>query len=102
MRYCPSASVTADRTRSMRSGLEASTVTPGSTPPELSRTTPLMDAWANADDEDRTSRVTAMASHTLRMGAPFTKRRSKRPADSTGREEKTHASFEVGRGPAAE
>jgi hypothetical protein len=29
-------------------GLDASTVTPGKTPPDASRTTPVIDAWANA------------------------------------------------------
>jgi len=38
----PCASVTAERTPSMRAGLAASTVTPGSTPPDPSRTTPVM------------------------------------------------------------
>src|SRR5678815_5308838 len=34
IRYCPCPSVVAERTRSISAGLEASTVTPGSTPPE--------------------------------------------------------------------
>src|SRR6266545_7797257 len=38
----PWPSVTAVRTFSIRTGLAASTVTPGSTAPELSRTTPAM------------------------------------------------------------
>src|SRR5678816_1592107 len=49
MRYCPESSVTADRIFSMSAGLDASTVTPGSTPPDESFTTPVMDAWAYAD-----------------------------------------------------
>src|SRR5262249_40826211 len=46
--YCPSASVTTLRTFSMSAGLLASTVTPGSTAPHVSRTTPAMAlcAWA--------------------------------------------------------
>ena len=40
--YWPVPSVTAVRTFSMSAGLEASTVTPGSTAPEESRTTPAM------------------------------------------------------------
>src|SRR5262245_3588876 len=32
----------------MRAGLAASTVTPGRTPPETSRTTPAIDDWAYA------------------------------------------------------
>ena len=46
MRYCPEPSVTAERTFSIRTGLDASTVTPGSTPPDVSLTTPVIDAWA--------------------------------------------------------
>src|SRR5688572_11028233 len=47
MRYWPVPSVTAERTFSMSAGLEASTVTPGSTAPEASRTVPVREAWAN-------------------------------------------------------
>src|ERR1700704_5954136 len=46
MRYCPEPSVTAERTFSISTGLDASTVTPGSTAPDVSLTTPVMDAWA--------------------------------------------------------
>ena len=42
MRYWPEPSVTAARTFSMSAGLAASTVTPGSTAPEVSFTTPVM------------------------------------------------------------
>src|SRR5688572_22822025 len=48
IRNCPAPSVTTVRTFSMRAGLAASTVTPGSTPPDVSRTTPAIDAWAYA------------------------------------------------------
>src|SRR6185503_3902928 len=48
MRYWPVPSVTTDRTRSISAGLVASTVTPGSTAPDESLTTPVMDAWAYA------------------------------------------------------
>ena len=48
MRYWPVSSVTAVRTFSISAGLEASTVTPGSTPPDASRTVPVREAWANA------------------------------------------------------
>ena len=48
MRYWPDPSVTAERTFSISAGLEASTVTPGNTAPEVSRTTPAIEAWANA------------------------------------------------------
>src|SRR5678816_1913803 len=44
----PCASVTAERTPSISAGLAASTVTPGSTPPEASRTTPVMLLCAHA------------------------------------------------------
>src|SRR4051812_35615907 len=40
MRYSPRSSVTALRTFSIRTGLDASTVTPGKTAPEVSVTTP--------------------------------------------------------------
>src|SRR5438876_4180097 len=48
MRYWPVLSVTALRLFSISAGLDASTVTPGSTAPEASFTTPVMEAWANA------------------------------------------------------
>ena len=49
MLYRPWASVTTERTFSMRAGLAASTVTPGRTPPLESRATPAMPlVWANA------------------------------------------------------
>src|SRR5689334_6630392 len=49
IRYTPASSVTAERTFSMSAGLDASTVTPGSTAPDESLTTPVIDAWAYAD-----------------------------------------------------
>src|SRR5688572_21237522 len=42
MLYRPSPSLTTERTFSIRAGLAASTVTPGSTPPDVSLTTPAM------------------------------------------------------------
>ena len=45
-RYCPASSVTTERTFSISAGLATSTVTPGSTAPDVSRTTPVIDAWA--------------------------------------------------------
>src|SRR6476620_6368171 len=50
IRYCPDESVTAVRTFSIRTGLDASTTTPGSTAPDASLTTPVMVAcaWAEA------------------------------------------------------
>jgi hypothetical protein len=44
----------------MSAGLLASTVTPGSTPPDASRTTPVMDApWAHASAGVSTSHTAA-------------------------------------------
>src|ERR1041385_3834889 len=48
MAYWPVPSVTVARTFSMSAGLDASTVTPGSTAPDASLTTPLIVACANA------------------------------------------------------
>src|SRR5687767_14068287 len=58
MRYTPPESLTTERTFSMRAGLLASTVTPGSTAPDESRTTPLIEACAKASDGTR-------ATHTI-------------------------------------
>src|SRR5439155_26100170 len=46
MRYCPVPSVTPERTFSINAGLDASTVTPGNTAPEVSLTVPVMLACA--------------------------------------------------------
>ncbi len=54
MRYSPEPSVTVERVFSMRTGLDVSTVTPGSTAPDESLTTPVIDAWANASVGNRT------------------------------------------------
>src|SRR5258705_2206950 len=59
MRYWPPPSVTTDRAFSMSAGLEASTVTPGSTAREASFTTPVMEACANAADGIRRASSTA-------------------------------------------
>ncbi len=48
MRYCPVASVVAVRIFSISTGLEASTVTPGSTAPDVSLTVPARVTWAHA------------------------------------------------------
>ena len=48
MRYWPVSSVTTERVFSMRTELAASTVTPGSTAPDASLTTPVMAACAYA------------------------------------------------------
>ena len=47
MRYCPVPSLTTVRVFSMSAGLDASTVTPGRTAADASRTTPAIVAWAN-------------------------------------------------------
>ena len=57
MRYCPAPSVTAVRTFSMRAGLDASTVTPGSTAPDWSLTVPVRVPCANARDGSRTAAI---------------------------------------------
>ena len=46
MRYAPAESLTADLTFSIRTSLEASTVTPGIAAPEPSLTTPTIVLWA--------------------------------------------------------
>ena len=67
MRYWPEPSVTAVRAFSISAGLEASTVTPGSTAPDASLTTPVMDACANAVAGRKTKKP--MATHLDRQSA---------------------------------
>src|SRR5438552_1422200 len=66
IRYCPAPSVTADRVFSMSAGLDASTVTPGSTAPEASFTVPVSVAWAN---------TVAGSSRRTRIARPFVRLR---------------------------
>src|SRR5262245_44469646 len=54
MRYSPEPSVTVERVFSISAGLDVSTVTPGSTAPDESLTTPVIDAWANTSVGNRT------------------------------------------------
>src|SRR5436190_18689512 len=54
IRYWPVPSETAERVFSMRAGLATSTVTPGRTAPDVSFTTPVIDACANARVGNRT------------------------------------------------
>src|SRR5215471_13526778 len=54
MRYKPAPSVTVARVFSMSAGLDVSTVTPGSTAPDESFTTPVIDACAYASVGNRT------------------------------------------------
>src|SRR5712691_1206072 len=66
--YTPWASVTALRTFSINAGLDASTVTPGSTPPDTSLTVPAIVACAYAVVETNTDTITPAATFsTLRI-----------------------------------
>src|SRR5437867_9675833 len=69
--YSPSESVTTVRTPSMRTGLDASTVTPGNTAPDVSFTTPAMP-WANitAGIKSRTAATTPTHVTRFRTIAP--------------------------------
>jgi len=58
MRNRPRSSVTVVRTFSMSTGLEASTVTPGSVAPDASLAEPAMDACANAAAGRRVANAT--------------------------------------------
>src|SRR5689334_8088511 len=72
MRNWPLPSVTTDRTFSMRAGLDASTVTPGRTAPEVSRTTPEIEACANATAGARQSAKNRHPRRSTRfMVAPY-------------------------------
>jgi hypothetical protein len=71
MRYNPASSVTVDRTFSIKAGLAASTVTPGITAPDESRTTPVSDAWAKAVAGTRSTTISAASCFgTDRMKSP--------------------------------
>jgi len=65
--YNPCVSVTTDRTFSMRTGLDASTVTPGSTSPLSSLTTPTMLLWATATAGTSPSTPKAITTTTANM-----------------------------------
>jgi hypothetical protein len=62
----PRSSETAVRTFSMSAGLVASTVTPGTAAPDVSRVEPAIDAWANAEAG---SKVDAVRKITHRKNA---------------------------------
>src|SRR5215467_4924101 len=67
MRYWPEPSDTAERVFSMRAGLATSTVTPGRTAPDVSFTTPVIDACANAsvgNSTRQTNKPTVFATFT--------------------------------------
>ena len=68
MRYWPLPSVVADRTFSISAGLAASTVTPGSTAPDGSLTTPVIDACAQAiDGRAKTTSNTTPTTFSVRI-----------------------------------
>src|SRR5262245_1534249 len=68
MLYWPLPSVVADRTFSIRAGLDASTVTPGNTAPDESRTVPVRDACANTQvGATRNNATTNQATPGARM-----------------------------------
>src|SRR6185295_16725571 len=75
MLNCPWPLVTTERVRSIRTSLDASTVTPGSTAPDASRTTPAMALCAWAADGSRASHtrlaaaIEAMAGRRTRQSA---------------------------------
>src|SRR5687767_8354471 len=81
IRYCPSASVVAVRTFSIKSGLDASTVTPGRTAPDVSLTTPVIVAWATATDGMSTVNPTSTRKATafLRITLPDLEQTRPRP-----------------------
>ena len=64
MRYWPVASLTTDRTFSIRTGLAASTVAPGNTAPDASLTTPVMAPCADAEDGSRRTTKTVKTDRT--------------------------------------
>src|SRR6185436_19507525 len=71
MRYWPLVSVTAVRDFSIRLGLEASTVTPGSTASDASRTTPARVACANeSEGKSRTEPTRAVTADRRLMQPP--------------------------------
>src|SRR5712691_7246756 len=66
MLYRPSPSVTTVRTLSIKAGLAASTVTPGSTPADVSLTTPAIPLACCADAVAGTRTNTPTSAATLR------------------------------------
>src|SRR5215204_3603683 len=73
MRYCPELSVAAERAFSISAGLDASTTTPGSTAPEVSRTAPVIDPCADArTGMSQAAKAISARRHSIRMeNAPF-------------------------------
>src|SRR5687767_5674540 len=64
--YWPELLVTAVRVFSISAGLDASTVTPGSSAPLVSRTVPAMELWAEAATGRAAVHVNAMRISTTR------------------------------------
>src|SRR5216684_615811 len=79
--YCPELSVITDRTLSINAGLEASTVTPGSTAPDVSLTTPPMAlVCADATAGSRASSATPQTMRAnVRMLSLLLEKRCARP-----------------------
>jgi hypothetical protein len=71
IRYRPEPSVTAERTFSIKAGLDASTVTPGSTAPDVSRTLPVIDACASASWGRHRAPATKAPSTTARRTCAY-------------------------------
>src|SRR5947207_2353493 len=76
IRYWPAPSVVTERTFSINTGLDASTVTPGSTAPVASLTAPAMEAWAKASAGKNTvhARTNATSLVDPRILSPSTRR----------------------------
>src|SRR5688572_18892606 len=64
MRYWPVPSLTALRTFSIRTGLDASTVTPGSSAPDVSLTVPVMACAQTTAGAKRITSAAVVAAHT--------------------------------------
>src|SRR5215472_10353103 len=89
MRYSPRSSVTAERTFSIKTGLEASTVTPGKTAPDVSVTSPEIVAalvpWLAAGDGRRSNARTRRPRLRERyMGSSFPRKRDRDNAGPPG------------------
>src|SRR5204863_5963703 len=70
IRYWPEPSVTAERVFSISTGLDTSTVTPGSTAPDVSLTTPVTDAstpWADTAVGTRAATTSSTNTFTPRI-----------------------------------
>src|SRR5258708_5561854 len=105
MRYSPRSSVTALRTFSMRTGLDASTVTPGRTAPDASVTMPVMLAalvpCAPAGDDMEVRHATARRPrHGIRyMDCSFPRKRDRRDAGPPNWETSVEGRQHTPRGP---